>query len=451
MFDFNNFRSWLSSNLAPVVFLMAYFFTVVLGNLMYLLPGARPYLDMATYTSRIFAFNTLFSGGYWLLLLLPFVVTPVTVWVVRRVAQKPMGKVISFFPEFSRTSYLVLFVACYGWVSYALWHAGAFKLFLEGSDFNSSVEARFQIRERVGFFSTVILMSNLHFLSLFSAVKFVRNGGYWWGTVTIVNVVLISLLLISLNMKWPIIIFYAGLVMVIFVYTRQHPLIKTIIGMAFLILVYFLISAFVYRLAPSNISSVQSTISLSDQTSTTVDEPIKDIETGTKIVRLSGAIGEHIPMMLFHAVNRMAINYPYYYEVFTSRGQVCGGLMAQAKIGQKCRPSYFIYSEMFNDQFNGRGTAPAAVHISAYALGGWPLAFFGLICASIVLGLFATLPMTANASIGALAITGGIAGYHFSQLPGEGPIFYDHGVFWTILMLWGYALFVKLRRLFSKK
>lgn len=147
--------------------------------------------------------------------------------------------------------------------------------------------------------------------------------------------------------------------------------------------------------------------------------------------------------MMFHAINRMAIIYPYYYQVFTKQGQVCGGLLAQAKVGQKCRPSYYIYTEIFNDQFNGRGTAPAAVHITSYALGGWPLAAIGLICASVLLGIFAALPLAGSSVAGAMAVTGGIMGYHLSQLPGEGPIFYDHGVFWTILMLLVYAMVVK--------
>lgn len=123
---------------------------------------------------------------------------------------------------------------------------------------------------------------------------------------------------------------------------------------------------------------------------------------------------------------------------------LCGGLLAQAHAGQKCRPSFYIYNKIFNDQFDGRGTAPAAVHITAYALGGWPLAAVGLLCASVLLGLFAALPSSSNSLVAAMATTGGVLGYHLSQLPGEGPIIYDHGVLWTIVMLVGYALVVRV-------
>jgi len=49
--------------------------------------------------------------------------------------------------------------------------------------------------------------------------------------------------------------------------------------------------------------------------------------------------------------------------------------------------------------------------------------------------------------VGSLAITGGIAGYHFSQVPGEGPLIYDHGVLWVFLMLF---LYILSRRIYDK-
>ncbi|MCO1624119.1 hypothetical protein [Pseudomonas putida] len=460
MTDSNKFRDWLSVNIAPTIFLVSYFLTVVLGNLVYLIPSARPFLEKTPFTARIFEFDTLFSSGFWLLLLSPFVVTPLVVWLVRRFTQPLVARVVGFFPEFTHSSYLLLLLLCYGIVIYAFWQAEAFRLFLAGSDFTSSVEARFVIRERVSFFSMALLMSNLHFLSIYGAVKLVRKGGLWWGGVTLLNAVVISVLLVVLNMKWPILIFYAGLVLAVFVYTPRYPFVKAAVGMVALLLVYFLISAFVYRISPpvpeqaeqsqiGESAMVEPQVSEADiagRSVAPVPERDEKESKGADVVALSAAIGGEVPKMMFHAVNRMAIIYPYYYEVFTKRGQVCGGLLAQAKVGQKCRPSYYIYTEIFNDQFNGRGTAPAAVHITSYALGGWPLAAVGLLCGSVLLGVFAALPLGGSSLAGAIAVTGGVMGYHLSQLPGEGPIFYDHGVFWSILMLFVYALFVKAYR-----
>lgn len=456
----NKLRDWLSINIAPVVFLAAYFLTVVLGNLVYALPSARSYLMNIPFTARIFSFETLFSPGYWLLLLSPFVVTPIVVWLVRRFLQSTVIRVAGFFPEFTRSSYLLLLILCYGVVIYSFWQAEAFKLFLEGSDFASSVEARFVIRERVSFFSMALLMSNLHFLSIYGVVKWVREGGLWWGGVTLLNAVVISVLLIVLNMKWPILIFYAGLVLAVFIYTPRHPFVKAAVGMMALLLVYFLISAFVYRISPPVVESAQQpgvSEALPEKyeanQSKGASSPLNpaevgdsNVQKGTDVLALSSAIGGRVPQMMFHAINRMAISYPYYYEIFTRRGQVCGGLLVQAQVGQKCRPSFYVYSEIFNDQFKQRGTAPAAVHITAYALGGWSLAAIGLLCGSVLLGVFASLPLNAGSLMGAMAVTGGVMGYHLSQLPGEGPLFYDHGVVWAVLMLLVYALVVKAYR-----
>jgi hypothetical protein len=265
-----------------------------------------------------------------------------------------------------------------------------------------------------------------------------------------------------LNMKWPILIYYAGLVLAIFVYAKRYAYLKTILGGVLLVLVYFLISAFVFRLVPpaevvppSKIeeSSSVRTENLPSSKIAGADENPGGERSGVlgNVVGVGGAAVHNAPMLLFNVVNRMAIIYPYYYQVFTLEGAVCGGIVAQAKVGQPCRPSTYIYSRIFDDQFKGRGTAPAAVQISAYALGGWPLALFGLICASVVLGLFTTLPLSASATVGSLALTGAIAGYHFSQLPGEGPIFYDHGFFWTLLVLLLFGTWRALRYRFWQR
>lgn len=426
-------REWVSVHLALVIFLLAYFSTIVLGNIIYLMPFVRPYLDVVPYTSRIFELDTLFSFGYWVLLLSPFVIAPLIVWGVRQFLRAKVARVVAFFPDFTRGSYLLLLFMCYLLVIFAFWRADAFRLFVEGRDFASSVEARFEIRARIGFLHMALLMSNLHFLSVYGVVQVVRRGGVFWWVISLLNIMLVSVLLVLLNMKWPVIIFYAGLVMAVFVYVVRNAFSRASIGGVFLLLVYISISAFVYRLHAVEV----------DQSAGGAALPESSLERSRS---LGIAVLESVPMMFFHAVNRMAVAYPYYYDFFTHEGQICGGLAAQLQAGQACRPSFVIYNLMFDDQFQGRGTVPAPVHVTAYALGGWPLAAAGLVCASIVLGLFASLPLRENALVGAMAITGGVVGYHLSQLPGEGPFFYDHGIFWTLLMLFGYAVLVKIYR-----
>lgn len=434
-------RAWLSRNLAPVIFLAAYFVTVVLGNIIYWLPFGRHLLEKEEYTAKVLGFETLFTPGYWFLLVLPFLVTPIIVVFVKNFfgafIERRAGQIL----EFSGLEYAVVAVACYAFVLYSLVRADAFTLFLAGTDSVSSVIARFQIRDQLGFAPLAVLMSILHFLSIYSLVRWMSAKGQFWLGATVINAVLMSLFLTMLNMKWPILIFYAGLVLAIFVYAKRYAYLKTILGGAGLVLMYFIISAFVFRLVPPPIHVEHETPVISENV--TLPELISPGKAPVNrlvgmidnFANVGGVAVQNAPMLLFNVVNRMAIIYPYYYQVFTVEGSVCGGIMAQAKIGQPCRPSTYIYSRIFDDQFKGRGTAPAAVQISAYALGGWPLAFFGLFCASIILGVFATLPLGSSATVGSLGVTGAIVGYHFSQLPGEGPIVYDHGILWTLLVL----------------
>jgi hypothetical protein len=155
----------------------------------------------------------------------------------------------------------------------------------------------------------------------------------------------------------------------------------------------------------------------------------------------------YVPSLLVIALNRMAISYPYYYQVFTDEGPVCGGILAQARRGPFCRPSHLIYARIFgSDKYSEKGTSPVAVHISGYALGGWPVALFALFAASVILGLFAALPPDYGAAMGTATIIGAQTAYHLSQIPGEGILFYEHGLLWPGLLIAGYALWRRVSR-----
>jgi hypothetical protein len=135
--------------------------------------------------------------------------------------------------------------------------------------------------------------------------------------------------------------------------------------------------------------------------------------------------------------SRMAISYAYYYDLFTREGPICGGPFSQILRDPPCVPTWLIYTKIFpqDKMFAGRGTSPAAVNITAYALGGWPVAIVETILAAIVLGIYSGLPLNGSSTLGTLFISGTIVGYHFSQIPGEGPIIYDYGVAWSFAVL----------------
>jgi len=336
-------------------------------------------------------------------------------------------------PDISKIDFAVMSALCAGLVLFAMFRADAFYLFSSGMDAISSVEARFQIRAEMGFLSLVVLMSILHFLSIYAFVKCMREPDIYWWVVSICHVTAMTIFLVLLNMKWPVLIYYAGLILSIFVYARRWAYPKTVAGAVLLVALYLLIASFVFRLSaienvkPAAIENVKPAA-------------IENVKPGSTAVAVAGSAFENAPMLIFSAVNRMAVIYPYYYELSQTEGVICGGFFEQLRFGQPCRPSTYVYTNIFGiDGFEGRGTSPASAHVTGYALGGWGGALFAIIVVSVILGMFASLPLDISSTVGAIAITGAVTGYHFSQLPGEGPLLYDHGVVWSMLFVLVYA------------
>jgi hypothetical protein len=137
----------------------------------------------------------------------------------------------------------------------------------------------------------------------------------------------------------------------------------------------------------------------------------------------------------------MALPFPFYYEVFSKEGPVCGTILDRIqRKANPCHPSNFIYTRMFGEQgFKGAATAPAAVHIGGFALNGWPGALLELIIASCILGAFMSLPRHGGPMVSTFTVMGGLTGYYFSQLPLEGALVYDHGVLWWGLLVAAYS------------
>ena len=441
------FRAWVSRNLQFVAFLGAYFVTTVAGNLIFASPFARQSLTASSSSDRFLFFPHTFTFGYWLLLLCPFVMTPIIALATKRVAGRRVGVLSTSLPEFTRREYAVLTLACFAFVIYRFWLADVGSLFVSGSDAVSSVEARFTIRARIGF-TLIPLQALLPFLSIYALVGWLQSGERFWMACTIVNVLLLSVLLVMINMKWPVLLFYISIVLTVFVYSRNRPYLKTAIGAVLVFFAFLLISTFVFRIASVTSSTAAAPAAgqvpaVSSRTPVPTDRPIS--EASERLLASTRVAPSYAPRLLMLALNRMAIAYPYYYQVFTEEGPVCGGILTQAHRQPYCRPSEVVYTRIFgNDGFQERGTSPQAVHISGYALGGWPIAMFALTAGSVILGLFAGVPVDRGPLAGALVILGGISGYHLSQIPGEGVVFYEHGLFWVFLLLTAHSVWRRL-------
>jgi hypothetical protein len=241
-------------------------------------------------------------------------------------------------------------------------------------------------------------------------------------------------------MKWPVVLFILILGITVFETSSRHVLTKTVAIVILGLGVYLLVSVMLLRLVPADggqLPTNTATTAVPRAAPVTVSPAYatRAIETGAA----------SIPQLAIAAINRMAIAVPYYYE-FAAAHPECAQATARLWIKRKlsCEPTLLVYSAMFGDDgFAGVGTAPAAVHLYGYALDGWPGALISLGLASIVVGLFVALWPAAqgNSMVAASFVMGTYAAYHFSQLPIEGPLIYDHGVWWAFLVLGWMAIY----------
>ncbi|MGE0749204.1 MAG: hypothetical protein AB7K64_01285 [Variibacter sp.] len=469
---------WVIRNLPLLSFLIPYFILTVVAQFVYASSYSGWWLRLLNRDIDLAEFSTLFSFGYWLLLLLPFAVAPPIFVATRRFAAPIFKKLAHTVPEFTRGEYVIAAAACYAFVIYSFASSDIIGRWGHGAGALDAVDARFQILDLLGYWPRMVLQSPLIFLSIYALVRALRSREAFWWISCLINFFLMTSLLILLGMKWPVLVFYIGLVVAIFANARKRPYLGATFGSTLVMASYLAISVVVLRVVPPpplpSIEIAQKPTETSkprkaEQNVPATDKAISEREPSLKAApggeppplksvapKPSGALPpsdirqshwgkflrdmtteaiDKAPILVAVALDRMALPYMYYYEIFTTEGAVCGGIWAQLERGKKCRPSLLVYERMFEDRFAGRGTAPQAVHIAAYAIGGWSAAIVALILASVILGLFAALSLYENATWGTAYVMGSLAGYFFSQLSGEWVIFYDHAIIWWVALL----------------
>jgi hypothetical protein len=423
-----------------------------MGNILYNTEIGR---DIPNYNIHDFKWNSVNTGNgleFWMLVLTPFFLSPIA-FLVRRLARPIANWSESFIPELPPLIYIILIVIFYSYVVYSLVEAHAFSLFLSGSEANEAVQNRFALLAALGFKPQMVLKSLLVFLSVYGIVRAVRDGGYFWHAVSIFNVCFLTICLISLNMKWPAVIFILTSGLAVFVMSDKHPLVKFGLITVFGVATYFFLSVIILRWFPAeepkhveidSPNAIVHTNPSSPSQSPAVNSSV--IVNGSLFEEAIRGVQKSAPKLIITAINRMAIAVPYYYHFSDLSGPYCRPDLSRLWISRSidCEPTTLVYTNIFGDDgFKGRGTAPAAVNIYGYALASWPGAIISTAAAMFVFGLFLALwpPLKGNAVFAAAYIMGGYTAYFFSQLPLEGPIIYDHGMlWWTILvLLWAAA------------
>ncbi|MEO5757019.1 MAG: hypothetical protein ABIQ51_09215 [Mesorhizobium sp.] len=426
-------REWMARNIAQLLFLSFYFLTVVLGNLLYASPAGRWLITADGLPADSLSFDTTFTFGFWVLLLMPLVLVPVGVWILRPVMQRfVIGAIVRLVPDFRRTDYLIAFAAVVSFVAYALWRTEAFTLVGNAMDAKQAIQARFILQGRLSFAEKIAIHSLLPFMSFYAIAAAIKTGERLWFVLSVLTVATTCTALVAINMKWPVLVFYMGAIAGIFMFSKKWPYLKAVLGGIGLVVFYFVISTYVFRWVPQDVA-VQHSFDNSRGA---------DLHPSLDYSALAESSFYSAPFLVIHAVNRMAISYPYYYKIFTDEGPVCGTLIQTYIPGKKpCAPTFLVYSRIFpDDGYAGRGSAPAAPQITAYAQQGWVGAVVGVLFVALVLAAFSAIPLSAGPMAAAFSIIGATVGYHYSQLPLEGPITYDHGVLWPFLLVIIYAL-----------
>jgi hypothetical protein len=416
----------LRRNLPIYVFVSAYFLTAVLANLLFITPIGADWPDQLI---ADFDWSAYDKPGFWFLLLFPLVLVPALALLSQRVFRWPTNLLSGFVADFSKPAYIVLCGAMYAYVAYSLYSADALALLISGDDAIGAVKARFSILAVLGYWPMMVMLSPLVFMAVYSAVSFSRQGGWFWGFVAAWNVVALSWCLILLNMKWPVVLFIATLGLAVLVASKRFTIVK---GAAIMIAgaaVYLIISVVLLRLVPLPAEAPSQPI-----VSRPSDTVQQKAEYAAEIIDKAKSSS-----LIARGLSRMAVPVPYYYEVFTENGPVCGTLWDRLlRLTNPCQPSTYVYEQMYGrDGFEGQATAVAAVHIYGYALGGWPISLLELVLASIVIGAFLALwPATQNsAMLTTVFVMGGYTSYFWTQLPFEAALIYPHGAAWWALLV----------------
>ncbi len=440
-------RQLLTSNIALSSFLFSYWATILLGNLIYATPYGSALLRSAAYRTAILQFPTTFSTGYWVLLFSPLVAIPLVLAVARPLLRRPVTALFESVSSFSKWDFAAVTLLIYGLVFFAFYRSGAIGLFWSGTNATDAIEARFTMQARISFLEKVTIYSIMPFLAYYAFVAFLRDRDRFWAFASFLSCTVAFVVLIFLNMKWPVLLFSIGLVVAFLMFSQPRRFwVKLTGSIVVLTAMYLLVSTIVFRLAPEPVQPASLAERIDDDMALNLGFDFGVVEraqtvTGTAIWRA--------PFLLAHAINRMAVSFPYYYLIFSEKGAVCGSLIQQYLPGTKpCHPSYLVYKSIFGaDGYEDRGTAPAAPHITAYAFNGWIGAILGLLGMGLVLAFFAAVPYTAGPMARTWTVLGAVVGYHLSQVPGDEIVFYATGIIWPFLLIVVYSAYRRLARM----
>ena len=203
------------------------FFTTVLGNIFYQTAIGHLFTSSlmgASFSRSIFGFEfnlffTFHSNSRSIML------------SSRSMLLKLAKSTVPYIPEFTKSFYLIINVTLYAYIIYELIHTDSYLLLFFGNDPIISVKARFLLLERLGLPPQIVLMFLLQFLGVYALISALRNGNEFWYLFVTWHSIILTMCLVMLNMKWPVVVWVFTLGLTVIVTSRTLKQLFVTVGL----------------------------------------------------------------------------------------------------------------------------------------------------------------------------------------------------------------------------
>ncbi len=239
----------IQKNFPLVIFLVFYFLTTVLGNIIYTTYWGQAWPSYGISGFSWDNFKVEFGMEFWALILLPFFILPPVSISVARAFRPIVARLEWLGSEFSPRVFLGLCFILFAYVGYEVWQADAYYLLLYAADATGAVKARFEVLNRLGNWPRYVIQSTLVFFSVYATIKSIKTKYKFWILMALIMFFAMTLLLILLNQKWPVVLYIFTIGFAIFLSVDRWGVLKSGSVIAFGVIVYFLVSTLVLRLA----------------------------------------------------------------------------------------------------------------------------------------------------------------------------------------------------------
>lgn len=412
--------AFVKVRLPAAIFVLAYGGTIVIGAAFLLDPAGRAQLlehhpDFARAPAAK-------AGGalYWLLLLMPLLVVPLSALagagvgtLVRGTFRNPLGSL-----DIATPFLFGLLAILAGFCFYMLWRADALvpSTWIDPTHcFDDRMNRRFALMSLLGNPYYAFGYASIPLISVLLLAKHVLIGARAALIGFVVSAAIVVWLYLAMIMKAPFVI-YAGMIALTLVLCGA-PLIQSMALTAIAAAGAFALLSVAQYCPPQH------------ERWTTEFKPVPRDFLGFSLHTARG--------ILF----RMAQAYPYYIEIFSKPEERCGIEVPPLPLvpRQSCFPPTKVASEMYAGaakEGKPPGYAPAPVHVSGLAEAGPAYAVAAAVLSGLVIGALSALAYGNATPLGvAVTVVASTYAYYATQVSFTGTLTDGYGLIWLLFPL----------------